>query len=216
LDLYFGLRLLLLHFVDAYCVKCDLTVSKHAVGFDGGAGDSRQEMDLRTEFDTQKGIDSLIGSDAQKVDILRPDTLLLADSGVAVDTKSVVDTKPQPDLETCPSITTQKPADPYNTTALWSVTVHATSPDGFCFKTCDTPIFSVAWTNFDGRTVTVNGKPFQLVSPLCLQTVAGCGSTGVIEGATFPGGELTFRVSAGQSTAATFLWTGGSKECLKN
>lgn len=195
------------------------------VSIDGGLDikssiDSVSSQDS-TVIDTKSVLDSIPDTkhvqdlqvaDAQTVpDLLGLDALPLLDT-FSMDTKSTLDQKPGSDVIDCPIVTVQKPSDPYST-LRWSVTVKATSTAGFCFKTCDTPIFSFGWDAFTDRTLTINGKPFALLGPICQQTAGGCVSMGSLEIPSVPSGMLIFQVSAGSSSTAAFTWTGGSNSC---
>ncbi|MBN2575788.1 MAG: hypothetical protein JXP73_14575 [Deltaproteobacteria bacterium] len=125
----------------------------------------------------------------------------------------VSDTHPAPDTAPdCPTVTVQRPPDGSPEGTRWAATVQATSTDGFCFKTCDTPIFAVTWKSFSGRTLTVNGNAVYLVG-VDGKTNADTGTTETPPSAITGTGLRTFQVSAGASASASFTWYGGSIAC---
>jgi hypothetical protein len=144
------------------------------------------------------------------------------DALVAIDTvPALPDTKSLPDTaRECPTMTVQAPPPGSSEFTRWSVTVQATSTDGFCFKTCDT-FYGFNWHSFAGRTLTVNGTQLVFFSTLsgtlcangqCSGDLSEGGVIRPVLPAAINGG-YTFQVSAGSSASASFLWAGGSVAC---
>jgi hypothetical protein len=113
----------------------------------------------------------------------------------------------------CPTVTVQPPPAGTPADTRWGATVQATSTDGFCFKTCDTPIFGLTWKGFAGRTLTVNGTAVYLVG-VDGKINSDTGATETVATPIGASGLRTFQVSAGSSATASFSWAGGSVACL--
>lgn len=101
-----------------------------------------------------------------------------------------------------------------------SVTVQATSTDGFCFQICDTALWGMSWKGFSGRTVTVNETALILgsidpISGLVLQPDTGGGEPGTLA-TPLPrplDGRYTFRISAGSSASASLTLVSNGPVC---
>lgn len=186
-----------------YAVGCDSEVN--TAGVRRGSAvlqDSGIDTQAAPALDAQEfsGIDTSPTPTPTDVDVLA------RDAGVSDATPSVL---------ACPTVTVQPPPVGASESARWSATVQATSTDGFCFKTCDTPILGVTWKGFAGRTLTVNGTVVYLIgADGKINSDAGSTETAAALTGLAAAGLRTFQVSAGSSAAATFSWFGATAACL--